>query len=157
MKKLEPLAAKSTTGDISPALVTAAAIKKSPDAAYRTSDLKDLGKIGKEFLKPMPSSGTAQRNFYMKMLTSPINTGNILGGGAGYLAGGPSGAALGGLLSTALTSGSAAIPLQALMHSNAGRKYLTEGVLQGLNAYSPQIHRISAPLGAYGLLQNNKK
>jgi len=152
MKKLEPLAAKSTDGNISPALVRAAAIKKDANAAYRTNDLKDLGKIGQEFLKPLPSSGTAQRNFYTKMLTSPVNMGNLLGGGAGYLAGGPGGAAMGGLLSTALTSGAAAVPLQALMMRKAGQKYLSEGLLKGLEAYAPLVNRIAAPSGAYGLL-----
>lgn len=153
MKKLEPLAAKSTDGNISPAAVRAASIKGDPNAAYRTNDLKDLGKIGQEFLKPPPSSGTAQRQFYTKLLTSPVNLGNLLGGAGGYVAGGAPGAALGGLLSTALTSGLAAVPLQTLMMSKVGKKYLSEGILNSLQGYEPIAGKLSGPIGAAGLLQ----
>src|SRR5690606_5590655 len=99
MKLIEPLAAKSVDGNISPTGLLAAAIKKDGNAAYKTNDLKELGKIGKTFLGEPPNSGTAQRNFYTQMLTSPVN---LTSSGLGFLAGGTPGAALGGLLSTAM-------------------------------------------------------
>jgi hypothetical protein len=158
MKKVEPLAAKSVDGNISPSLLMSAAIKGDQNAAYRSSDLKELGQIGKTFLKPPPNSGTAQRQFYQKMLTSPVNVGNMLGSGAGFMAGGAPGAVLGGLLSTGMTSGAAAVPLQAMMNSKAGKKYLTKGMLESLQRYEQPIMRnLSAPVGAQGMLINMRE
>lgn len=151
MKLIEPLAAKSVDGNISPTGLLAASIKKDSNAAYKSNTLKDLGKIGKTFLGEPPSSGTAQRNFYTQMLTNPVN---LTSSGLGFLAGGTPGAALGGLLSTAMTSGAAAVPLQKLMNSKAGKQYLTTGMLKSLQRLEDPAQRyLSAPVGA-GLLIN---
>jgi hypothetical protein len=62
MKTIEPLAAKSTTGDISPALLMGQASKSYGVSSYgKGSDLVDLARIGQQFLKEAPSSGSAER------------------------------------------------------------------------------------------------
>lgn len=156
MKKLEPVAAKSVEGDVNPVLVKGAALRGDKNAAYRTNDLLDLGDIGQEFLKPLPSSGTAQRVMYQKLLTSPVSMFGS-GAGLGYLGGGPEAAVIGGLLSGAATSGAAALPLQKLLHSKAGRKYFTKGILPGMQALENPIMRyLAGPGGAAGLLGYNQ-
>ncbi|MGZ5053322.1 MAG: hypothetical protein ACXWAT_00105 [Methylobacter sp.] len=150
MKLVEPVAAKSTDGNINPALLLGAAIRGDKNAAYSSSELKDLGKIGKEFLKDMPNSGTAPRSFYTQMLTNPMNGGAVA---AGLMAGGTPGAATAGLLSALMTSGLGAIPVQKAMNSKAGKKYLTEGILKGLQAgETPALRYLAAPAGAQGLI-----
>jgi hypothetical protein len=74
LKTVEPLANKSATGDISPALLMTQAAKQYGGASLgKGADLVDLGRIGQQFLKEAPSSGTSERS----MLT------NMLLGGAG--------------------------------------------------------------------------
>ncbi len=60
---LKPLAAKSTTGDISPALLQGSINRGTGDslAFGGGGDLGDLARIGQRFLKPPPNSGTADR------------------------------------------------------------------------------------------------
>lgn len=66
LKTIEPLVAKSTTGDISPAQlmgrVTANNAGKASMARGTRGDLGDLARIGQQFLKePIADSGTARR------------------------------------------------------------------------------------------------
>ncbi|QKD01502.1 hypothetical protein [Mesorhizobium loti] len=73
LKTVEPLATKSTTGDISPALLMTQAAKSYGNAAYgKGADLVDLGRIGQQFLKEAPSSGTAERSM---LLNNPLLSG----------------------------------------------------------------------------------
>lgn len=64
-KTIEPLVAKSATGDVSPAglmgRVTADKAGKGRMARGRGGDVGDLARIGQRFLKEPPSSGTAER------------------------------------------------------------------------------------------------
>lgn len=64
-KTLEPLVAKSATGDISPAAlmgrVTSDRAGKARMARGQGGELGDLARIGQKFLKEPPSSGTAER------------------------------------------------------------------------------------------------
>lgn len=64
MKTIEDLAEKAPTGDISPALLMGAARKSYGNMAYDTNapDLVNLARIGQQFMKEAPSSGTAERN-----------------------------------------------------------------------------------------------
>lgn len=75
-KTVEPLVAKSATGDVSPAglmgRVTADASGKSRMARGKSGDLGELARIGQRFLKEPASSGTAERSL----------TYGLLGGGA---------------------------------------------------------------------------
>lgn len=77
-KTLEPLVAKSETGDISgSSLMSAATSDKSKKAAMargRGGDLGDLARIGQKFMKEPKSSGTAERGLAYGVL-----------GGAGYM------------------------------------------------------------------------
>jgi hypothetical protein len=140
MKLVEPLAAKSVDGHISPNALLNAANRGNKNAAYSTNDLKDLGKIGKAFLSEPPQSGTGPRNYYQEALTNPLSI-----GGAGFLAGGPLGA-LTGLLGP--------ITAQKLISSKAGKKYLTEGILKSVQGLEDPAKRyLAAPVGA-GLLIN---
>lgn len=65
LKTVEPLVAKATTGDISPASlmgrVTADKAGKARMAKDRGGQLGDLARIGQRFLKESPNSGTADR------------------------------------------------------------------------------------------------
>jgi len=65
LKTLEPLAAKSNTGEINPALLKQAInnnpFSKNALAYGRGGDLADLARIGNRFLAEPPSSGTAER------------------------------------------------------------------------------------------------
>lgn len=72
-KTLEPLIAKSPTGDISPAAlmaaVTATKDRKSMMARGRGGDLGDIARIGQLFLKEPSSSGTAERTLSYGLMT----------------------------------------------------------------------------------------
>lgn len=78
LKTVEPLATKSATGDILPASLMAPAAKSYGSASYgKGSDLVDLARIGQQFLKEAPSSGSGER---MRLLNNPLLGG---AGGAG--------------------------------------------------------------------------
>lgn len=134
MKLVDPVVAKSPSGDVSPNLLLGAAIKGDSNAAYKTSDLKDLGKIGKQYINVPQGSDTAQKTYYTKMLTDPaaLFSGLLTGGGA-----------LG-------------IPVQKMLWSKAGKKYLTKGILPGAQALEgPLLKYLAAPVGAESLLMLN--
>lgn len=75
---LEPLVAKSSTGDIAPAallgVVTKNAAGKSAMARGTAGQMGTLADIGQRFLKNQPSSGTAERSFMQNLLTHPAGT-----------------------------------------------------------------------------------
>lgn len=108
MKTVEPLAEKGATGDVSPALLMNAARQSYGGMAYgQGSDLVDLARIGQQFLKEAPSSGTAERTWMHNLLI-----GGGAGGGAAGLALNPGAIpfAVGGALgSAALARGTAAL------------------------------------------------
>lgn len=85
MKTIEDLAAKSPTGDISPAaLMQAVQHNSGPRAAYKGGgDLGELARIGQHFLKEPPSSGTAERIAAKDTLTKLTQAGQMAGGAAG--------------------------------------------------------------------------
>lgn len=69
MKTIEPLVEKSTTGDISPALLMGATRNSYDNMAYGGGGaLADLSRIGQRFLKEPPNSGTASRMSAAKLL-----------------------------------------------------------------------------------------
>lgn len=84
VKTIEPLAAKSATGDISPALLMGQASKSYGVSSYgKGSDLVDLARIGQQFLKEAPSSGSGERI----MLHNALLGGGIGGAGGMGIAG----------------------------------------------------------------------
>lgn len=120
IKTVEPLANKSTVGDISEGLLLNQANKGS------NPDLKDLGRIGKEFLKDMPNTGTAPRKFYQDFLSNPIGT--AIGSAAGV---------------------PARFFLQNAIHSPALRSYITKGLLDDESAklLGRRVGLLGTPLG----------
>lgn len=72
LRTVEPLVAKSPTGDISPALLQGrvnTSFKGTHGSAYGGGgDLKTLSDIGQRFMKEPPSSGTAERGLAMHLL-----------------------------------------------------------------------------------------
>lgn len=101
-KTLEPLVAKSTTGDISPAAlmgaVTNSSSKKSA-MARGGGDMGDLARIGQLFLKEPPSSGTTERALAYGLIggtaggaayMNPAAAVGILGAANAYNRAGPS-------------------------------------------------------------------
>lgn len=83
LKTVEPLAAKSPTGEIPPgALLGALTATKAGKAKVARGAAGDLGKladIGQRFLKDQPSSGTAERRFAQGI---PAAIGGLAGAGA---------------------------------------------------------------------------
>lgn len=81
MRTVEGLAAKSTTGDISPALLQSKVLannKGTYGAAYGGGgDLKELADIGQRFLKEPPNSGTADRSALFSMLGAAGAAGEV--------------------------------------------------------------------------------
>ena len=77
-KTIEPLVAKSPTGDISPAallgVISRGGMGRSAVARGAAGDLGTLADIGQRFLKERPSSGTAERSLMQNLLTHPIGT-----------------------------------------------------------------------------------
>ncbi|WP_146126328.1 hypothetical protein [Burkholderia multivorans] len=84
---LEPLVAKSSTGDISPAallgVVTKNAAGKSAMARGTAGQMGLLADIGQRFLKERPSSGTAERSLLQNLMTHPV--GSLAAGGTAAL------------------------------------------------------------------------
>ncbi|WP_193098030.1 hypothetical protein [Burkholderia sp. Z1] len=75
---LEPLVAKSPTGNISPAallgVVTKNSAGKSAMARGTAGQMGTLADIGQRFLKEQPSSGTAERSLMQNLFTHPVGT-----------------------------------------------------------------------------------
>lgn len=90
LKTIEPLAAKSTTGDIPPgALLGALTATKAGKARVARGAAGDLGKladIGQRFLKEAPSSGTAERRWAQSI---PSAIGGLVGAGGAAAGAGP--------------------------------------------------------------------
>ncbi|CAB3720325.1 hypothetical protein LMG22037_04711 [Paraburkholderia phenoliruptrix] len=84
---LEPLVAKSATGNVSPAallgVVTKNAAGKSAMARGTAGQMGVLADISQRFLKEQPSSGTAERSLMQNLLTHPI--GALAAGGTAAL------------------------------------------------------------------------
>lgn len=103
LKTVEPLAAKSPTGEIPPAsllgALTATKAGKARVARGAAGDLGKLADIGQRFLKEQPSSGTAERRWAQAI---PSTLGGLAGGTAGA-----TGAGLGALAGVAGTIGAA--------------------------------------------------
>ena len=62
---LQDVAARSPVGDISPAALFQAGKKGTPE-------MRDLGAAASAMIKPLPSSGTAERSFAINMITNPL-------------------------------------------------------------------------------------
>lgn len=107
LMKVAPLAAKSETGDVSGRALLGAALRGSKSSAFSGGgDLGELGRIGKAFVaEQTPNSGTAQRLFMQRFLENPLSA--FWSQGVGGIS----------------------LPVQKMMNSKAGQKYLSEGLL----------------------------
>lgn len=124
-KTIEPMAQES--GNVSPA-------RLANSAKGMPGDLGDLAKLGSN-MKSLPDSGTAQRLFYQSLLSGGI------GLGAGKASGDPTDA-------YKYAAGSFALPYVAskFLASDAGRKYLTKGLL----SLSPEMEKKLMQASALG-------
>lgn len=77
-RTIEPLVAKSPTGDVVPSsllgAITATKAGKAAAARGAAGDIGKLADIGQKFMKSQPSSGTAERSFFQNLLTHPTGT-----------------------------------------------------------------------------------
>lgn len=130
MKTIEPLAEKSPTGDISPALLMQQVRNHYGDLAYGGGgDMGDLARIGQRFLKEPPNSGTAQRSYWN----------SLVGGGLG--AAGATSAMMGGA--------DMGLPiLSAVGHAAVGLP-VASGVAAALNSKAYRNALIQRALGEY--------
>lgn len=122
MKTVEPLAEKSTSGNVPPALLLERVRSANPGMAYSgAGEMGDLAKMGKALIKDqVPDSGTAQRALAQSLLT----------GGAGLGGFAASGDPMVGLKTGLGTLGATvALPkmVQALLNKPGMLKYLAEG------------------------------
>lgn len=131
MRAMGGAGAGTKVGEISPAQLEGAftaGIGREGKALGR-GDLNPLIGVGRQFVSEnIPDSGTAQRNFYTRLLTGQI-AGAIPGGAAGYYeTHSPEGAIVGAALGAGAATGGPRL-VQALMNSPAGRAYLTRGAI----------------------------
>lgn len=83
---VEPLAAKSPTGDISPALLLNQVRKVYGNKAVATGRSGDIGQIagiGQRFLKERPASGTPEGNLVTAILTGELGGPRAIAAGVG--------------------------------------------------------------------------
>ncbi len=113
-------AAKATPGSLSPAQLLGAVNQSQRNARFGAgNDLAQLAQWAKPTLPDLvPNSGTAQREWYQKLLTSPLAT---LGGAGGAAYGVHE---LGGDMKDAAVGGLLGIPLLALLGKGAGSQAL---------------------------------
>lgn len=107
-KAAAPTSADAVAGNVSPAKLASALNSADKGFKYGTGqqELGDVARIGQAFVKEqVPNSGTAQRQFYQGVIENPLR---LLSGAAGM----------------------GSIPIQALLNSPQGQRYLTQGLLQ---------------------------
>ena len=145
-KAAAPTSADAVAGNVSPAKLSQAVMQGNKNSLlYGSGDqtLPDLARIGQAFIKDqVPNSGTAQRMFYQGLMTGAP-------GALGMLTANPL-AAAGGLAAGSVTPAM----VQTLMRSEAGKKYLTQGLLPSLRDKIPLglLQSGAAGAGASGLL-----
>lgn len=121
-----PLAARDEVGDVSGRALLAAALRGSKSSAFSGGgELGELGRIGRAFIaEQTPNSGTAQRTFFQNFLTNPINAlWNQGVGGISY-------------------------PVQSLINSAAGQRYLSQGLVQLTPQQRAMINALTRSGGA---------
>jgi hypothetical protein len=118
-----PVAARNESGNVSGRTLLGAANTANRNARFGApSELAELGRVGRAFVADqIPNSGTAQRAFYQSLLMGG------LGGGIGYAGSGGDPAKTAGTAALALGGPRA---IQALLQSQAGQRYMTQGILQ---------------------------
>jgi hypothetical protein len=106
-KAAAPTSADAVAGNVSPAKLASALNTADKGFKYGTGqqDLADVARIGRAFVaESVPNSGTAQRSFYQGLIENPLR-------------------AIPGAM------GMGSVPIQALLNSPAGQRYLTQGLL----------------------------
>lgn len=146
------LAAKAPEGQISPSLLQHAVTSSFKDRAFSgAGDLGTLGNIGQTFLKPAPSSGTAENSAILQGL---FNAGKYAAGaGAGVLgihAGlPPVEAVAGGMGSAAGAAALARLATKALTNPARANKLIDAALDNGTAPITvPSLVRIGVPIGA---------
>lgn len=121
-----PLAARNETGDVSGrALLNRVMQQNRTNTFSGGGDLGELGRIGRAFVaEQTPNSGTAQRLFYQRFLENPLTALWQQGvGGISY-------------------------PIQGMLNSQAGQRYLSQGLLP---ITDPQQQAINGLLRSVGV------
>lgn len=129
MKTVEKAMANDASGNLMPGKFAQSVKSSDPNAfsyGHGDTDLADLARIGVQYINDrVPNSGTAQRAFYQRLIENPLTA--IWQQGIGGMA----------------------LPLQAAINSQAGKRYFTQGLLD-VNPTLARIGKsavISAPVG----------
>jgi hypothetical protein len=107
-KAAAPTSADAVAGNVSPAKLASALNTVDKGFKYGTGqqELGDVARVGRAFVaENIPNSGTAQRSFYQGVVENPLR---LLSGAAGV----------------------GSVPIQSLINSPAGQRYLVEGLLR---------------------------
>ena len=130
-KAAAPNSADAVAGNVSPAKLAQALLsvdRKGMTYGTRGDDLSDLARIGQALLKnSVPDSGTAQRSFYQRMLENPLT--------AAWQTG----------------VGGVSLPVQAVMNSKMGQKYLGQGPVDPKTLKLAQMLKQAAGSGGAAL------
>jgi hypothetical protein len=114
-------------GLVSPSQLRNAVVQQNRRAYARgQGDYADLARAGEAIMKPLPNSGTAPREYMMK-LPERLLAATGIGTGMGATAGGPVGAGIG----AAAGAGSVVLPpiMGSMLMSQAGQAWLANQLL----------------------------
>jgi hypothetical protein len=109
----------AASGNLSPQQLRASVAQRGEYVGEDTP-LASLARAGERFLKPLPNSGTAPRNYYTGLMT----------GGSGGAIGGAIGGVPGAVIGTAASVGGPAIASR-MLYSNPVQRFLGSGAPNG--------------------------
>ena len=132
-------------------IITPAKLRQAVQAASKRDYTRDrtplarLAKAGESVLRPMPSSGTTERNWALKMMEKPGQALTGVGlGNLGAMAAGITGAIAAPIVTAGISRAINSGPFQRYISGDTGWQRLLQG--RGLNRFDNFDPRAQAPL-----------